>query len=316
MDETMHVGIITVTFNSSSVIRDFLNSVLLQKYNKFTLYIVDNASSDATLSQAAEHTDPRITMIRNPVNVGAAEGNNIGIMAALRDGCSHIMLVNNDTVFESDLLSQLLTGLKRHDVDMVVPKILYFDEPDKIWSAGGYFSRVRGSARHFGSDRKDDGQFDDSRTVEYAPTTCMLFRKEVFERVGLLDPNYFAYFEDTDFCYRARAKGMTLFYFAPARLLHKVSSLTGRDSDFTIGHSIRNHVYYIMKNFPMWQRLYYFPALQVHLIAKFLIAWRDLRIWRATEKAFFDGVALYGASASSKAFVPNKLDPIKFPNEI
>ncbi len=313
----MNVGIITVTFNSVAVIRDFLNSVLTQTYDEFRLYIVDNASSDATLEKVAEYGDARIVTIRNPVNAGAAEGNNIGIKAALRDDCEHIMLVNNDTVLEPELLGQLLTGMKRYEVDIAVPKILYFDEPDRIWSAGGYFSSIRGSARHFGSDRKDNGKFDDCRTIEYAPTTCMLLRRDVFDRVGFLDPNYFAYFEDTDFCHRAREKRVKLFYIATARLLHKVSSLTGRDSDFTICYSIRNHLYYMMKNFPVWQRLYYLPALQFHLIAKFLVMRCDLRAWRLTEKAFFDGISLYNASRSSnKPFAPNHLDQIEFHKEI
>jgi GT2 family glycosyltransferase len=313
----MHLGLVTVTFNSGSVIRDFLNSVLTQSYDGFTLYIVDNASSDATLSCVAEHNDSRIIVIQNPLNVGAAEGNNIGIKAALQDGCSHIMLVNNDTILDRDLSRELLTGLERHAVDMVVPKILYFDEPGKIWSAGGYFSGFRGSARHFGSDRKDDGKFDDSRAVEYSPTTCMLIRREVFDRVGFLDPNYFAYFEDTDFCYRARTKGIKLFYIATARLLHKVSSLTGRDSNFTIRYSIRNHVYYMMKNFPLWQRLYYFPALQFHIVAKFLIMRCDLRAWQLTEEAFFNGISLYSTSCSSStASAPGRLDQVEFHKEI
>jgi len=164
---------------------------------------------------------------------------------------------------------------------------------NKIWSAGGYFSWLRGAARHFGSDSDDEGQFDESRFVDYSPTTCMLIKKEVFELIGFLDASYFAYFEDTDFCYRAHRAGIKLVYVSAARLLHKVSSLTGRDSDFTVRYCIRNHVYYVLKNFPSWQRLFYLPALQFHLVAKFVLLKRKIRTFWLAEKAFSEGISLF-----------------------
>jgi len=293
VDEEALVGIVTVTFNSGFVIRTFMNSLLKQTYIGFILYVIDNASTDATLQALGEYNDPRIVIVRNSTNVGAAEGNNIGIRAALKDGCSSVVLINNDTAFDDDLLYQLLLGLEQHDCDMVVPKILYFDEPEKIWSAGGYFSWLRGSARHFGLDRNDDGQFDRARFVDYSPTTCMLIRKEVFDVVGFLDASYFAYFEDTDFCYRAHQAGIKLLYISSGRLLHRVSSLTGRDSDFTVRYCVRNHVYYVLKNFPIWQRLFYLPALQFHLVAKFVLMRRKLSTFWLAEKAFSEGFSLF-----------------------
>jgi GT2 family glycosyltransferase len=287
------VGVVTVTFNSAFVIRGFMNSLLKQTYAGFVLYVIDNASSDATLQLLAEYDDPRIVVVRNLTNVGAAEGNNIGIRAALKAGCASVVLINNDTVLDDDLFFQLLVGSQLHHADMVVPKILYFDAPNKIWSAGGYFSWLRGAARHFGSDRNDDGHFDQSRFVNYSPTTCMLIRKEVFALIGLLDASYFAYFEDTDFCYRAHRAGLKLVYVYPARLLHRVSSLTGRDSDFTVRYSIRNHVYYVLKNFPSWQRLFYLPALQFHLVAKFVLLKRKLNTFWLAERAFSEGISLF-----------------------
>ena len=287
------VGVVTVTFNSGFVIRTFMSSLLKQTYIGFILYVIDNASTDATLQALGEYNDPRIVIVRNSTNVGAAEGNNIGIRAALKDGCSSVVLINNDTAFDGDLLSQLLLGLEQQECDMVVPKILYFDEPEKIWSAGGYFSWLRGSARHFGLDRNDDGQFDQGRFVNYSPTTCMLIRKEVFDVIGFLDASYFAYFEDTDFCYRAHQAGIKLFYVSSGRLLHRVSSLTGRDSDFTVRYCVRNHVYYVLKNFPSWQRLFYLPALQFHLVAKFVLVRRKLSTFWLAEKAFSEGLSLF-----------------------
>src|SRR4029077_17939136 len=133
---------------------------------------------------------------------------------------------------------------------------------------------------------------DQPRAVDYGPTTCMLIKTEVFQRVGLLDADYFAYLEDTDFCYRARQVGVKLFYVPSARLLRRVSSITGRDSDFTTRYCVRNHVYHVLKNLPGWQRWFYLPALQLHLVAKFILLRRKLNTFWLAEKAFWEGISL------------------------
>jgi len=299
-------GVVTVTFNSALVIRGFIESLLKQVHANFILYVIDNASSDTTLQHLAEYHDPRIVVVRNSTNVGAAEGNNIGIRAAVNDGCSSILLINNDTEFDSDLVLQLYAGLRRYKSDMAVPKISYFDSPDRIWYGGGYFSRLRGTSRHFGMDCMDKGQFDQPRAVDYGPTTCMLIRKEVFGRVGILDANYFAYLEDTDFCYRARQAGIKLSYVPSAHLLHRVSSLTGRDSDFTTRYCIRNHVYHILKNLPCWQWLFYLPALQLHLVMKFILARRDLKTFWLAENAFWEGISVGRSREVNGGMQPSK----------
>jgi GT2 family glycosyltransferase len=296
MDNQAVIGVVTVTFNSASVIRGFMDSLLKQEHAAFILYVVDNASSDETLQYVAVYADPRVTKIRNSTNVGVAEGNNIGIRAALEDGCAYVLLINNDTVFDCDLLSQLGVGLNTYVCDMIVPKILYFDAPDKIWCAGGYFRRLDGTSRHFGYGKRDDGRFDRSRSVPYSPTCCMLIKAAVFKRIGLMDANYFVYFDDTDFCYRAQRQSFRLYYLSSARVWHKVSSLTGgAESDFTVRYCTRNQVYYVLKNLPRWQLLYYLPLFQIRILAKFVLMSRRLTALWMAEKAFFAGVSLFNS---------------------
>jgi GT2 family glycosyltransferase len=147
MDKRSLIGVVTVTFNSESVLAGFMDSIFKQSHLEFFLYIIDNASSDGTLQVLSEYKDPRIVLITNQTNVGVAEGNNIGIRAALGGGCASVLLINNDTVFEPNLISKLADGLLEHECDMIVPKIVFFDDPKKIWSAGGYFNALRGSGR-------------------------------------------------------------------------------------------------------------------------------------------------------------------------
>jgi GT2 family glycosyltransferase len=296
MGEVRHIGVVTVTFNSASVISGFMDSILKQTHSQFTLYIVDNASSDRTLQLISQYSEPRVVLVRNLNNVGVGEGNNIGIKSALRDGCATVLLINNDTEFAPDLLSGLDDALKRHESDMVVPKIVYFDEPHKIWSAGGYFHPILGWTRHFGEGSEDDTEFDSPRRVNYSPTCCMLIKRDVFERIGFMDTNYFVYFDDTDFCYRAYRAGIKLFYVPAVRLLHKVASLTGIESDFAVRYGIRNRVYYVLKNLPMWHALLILLALQIHIPLKCVLLRLRLRQLWVAEKAFFDGISVYRAS--------------------
>lgn len=294
MGERPQIAVVTVTYNSESVIVEFLESMLGQRYEDFLVYLVDNASADTTLKLVAECGDPRIVVIRNEINVGVAEGNNIGIRAALRAGCDSILLINNDTVFGPTLLTSLVAGLDNHQCEMVVPKILYFDRPDRIWSAGGYLSWLRGSAGHFGLNKRDSPQFDQAKPVTYSPTCCMLVKKDVFERVGVMDSKYFVYFDDTDFCLRAYRTGIKLFYIPNVRVLHKVASLTGgTESEFTVRYGTRNHVYYYLKNFAPWRAFIYLVAFQLYIIGKFLLVRRRPRSAKIAQAAFMEGVSLF-----------------------
>lgn len=291
MDNRLKIGVVTVTYNSAGVIDDFLNSLLAQSYSNFEAWIVDNASSDATLQRVKSCADSRIVVIANSNNAGIASGNNQGIRAALQTGCDLVLLINNDTEFGADLLETLCGGLRDQAWDMIVPKIMYFEDPSKIWCAGGRFDKIRGYLTlHFGQRESDRGQYDLSRLVEYAPTCCMLIRKEVFERIGVMDENYFIYSDDADFCLRAKRTGVKLGYLPSAKLLHKVSSLTGGgQSKFAIRHLTRSHIYFIRKNLGFWRSLLYLPAYQVRLLYKLLSGVVDPGGYSVRQMGFLQG---------------------------
>jgi GT2 family glycosyltransferase len=295
MDDGIKIGVVTVTYNSAQVIEGFLSCLLKQTFTEFILYVVDNSSSDDTLVRLSQHADPKIVLIPNDENIGIARGNNLGIRAALEAGCESVLLINNDTEFGPDLLLDLRNGLRDHRCDMIVPKIMYFDDSAKIWCAGGFFNRLKGYlGTHYGQDEIDQGQFDDLRQIEYAPTCCMLIRKEVFEQIGLMDERYFVYADDADFCLRAKRVGVVLVYLPTAKLWHKVSSLTGGgQSEFAVRQLTCNHVYYIRKNFGFWHRVYYLPAYQLRLFYKLLFRIVDWHGFVIRQNAFLDGLKLF-----------------------
>lgn len=296
----MTVGVVTVTYNSGKVIDAFLASLTHQTYADFILYAVDNASSDATLSQIVAVADPRIRVTANSNNLGIAEANNQGIEQALNDGCELVLLINNDTEFEPSLLSQLVAGLSEYDCDMIAPKIL-FHHDRTIWSAGGGIDARRGySGFHYGYGEADRGQFDSPRLVDHSPACCLLIHKRVFDKVGMMDTRYFTYVEDTDFCYRTKRAGFRLMYLPSATLLHKAHSLTGGlFSNFMMRYTTRNRVYFLLKHFGPWRGLYYIPAYQLHLLLQLLSQKMGLSMFWLREKAFWEGLRLWRHSSAN-----------------
>jgi GT2 family glycosyltransferase len=291
------IGVVTVTYNSARVIDGFMNSVLTQAHADFELYIVDNASKDATLSLLASFSDPRIHLILNKDNLGVAEGNNQGIREATESGCKLVLLINNDTEFGTNLFSVMLDGIDSLNAAMLVPKIMYFEPKNKIWCAGGYFKPWMGySTGHSGEGQTDRGQFDTPRAVQYAPTCCMLIRLDVFDTVGLMDPRYFVYYDDTDFCWRAKRLGVRLWYDPAGILYHKVSSLTGGiESDFTVNYAYRNQVYFALKNLGLLRAVYCMVLYPAISLIRFVIGRDSRRVYGLKMKAYFKGIALIRA---------------------
>lgn len=288
------IGVVTVTYNSGSVLPQFLECVFHQTYPHFILFAVDNASKDDTLRLLKECSDERLRIIANPDNRGVAEGNNQGIGAALEAGCGSVLLINNDTEFDAALFSQLDEGLDSYRTGMICPKMLYFDEPERIWAAGGEFQPWRGyRIIHLGADQIDAGQCDRARLVTYVPTCCVLIKREVFETVGLMDERYFVYMDDVDFMYRAMKAGIHLMYLPEAKLLHKVGRLTGgKGSPFTDRYLTRNWVYFILKHFGMILAAPILVLYQIYYARGLLTRQFGLKVYCLKQKAFLEGLAM------------------------
>lgn len=222
------VAIIVLTWNGKELTLDCLDSLSRLTYENTALFLVDNASTDGTVQAVRERYGGTVTIIRNGENLGFSRGNNAGIAAALGAGHDMIMLLNNDTVVDPDLIAPLVDTMERSPgAGIVGPKIYYYTPPDHIWFAGGEVVLWRGVARHIGIREKDAGQYNEERDVDYITGCALLARREVFERIGMLDHTYRAYFEDTDFCMRARRAGYGIRYVPAGIVWHKVSQSTG-----------------------------------------------------------------------------------------
>ena len=289
------IGVVTVTYNSGQVIAEFLRCLLAQTHRQFVLYVVDNASRDHTLELVRGFADVRVVVLESAQNLGFAAGVNLGIRAALESGCDSILIINNDTAFEPDLIERLLAGMLQYGCQMAAPKMLFYQDPSKIWAAGGAISWARGfRPKHFGYGQTDRGQFDTPKIVTFAPLCCTLISAEVFRKVGWLDSQYFVYFEDIDFMYRAQKAGIKLIYLPAATLRHHPHALTGgATSEFTIQQSTKNYFYFLLKHFGIWKALPLLVANQAYFVARLLLGFDSRAVYRLKQSCFRQAFSLY-----------------------
>ncbi|HAA64159.1 MAG TPA: glycosyltransferase family 2 protein [Thermoanaerobacter sp.] len=239
------IGIVIVNYNGEKYINDCVRSISESTYKNYMVIVVDNASTDNSIKNLEEEFKERITIIKNNENLGFSSANNIGIKYALQNGCEFVILLNNDTVIDKDLIHNMVSTSLSNDNAIISPKIYYYNEPNKIWSAGGGINWKKGLSFHYGFNQIDKGQFDEQKEIDFATGCCILIHKSVFEKVGYLAEEYFLYFEDTDFCVRAKQKGIKIIYEPKAKLWHKVSSTTGgEESLITLYYGNRNRLYF------------------------------------------------------------------------
>lgn len=294
------IGIVTVLYNSESVLDDFFRTLNEQTYRNFVLYLVDNNSSDLSVKKGKEYAENvhfECKWLLQKENLGVAEGNNIGIKAALADYCDYVLLANNDIVLKEDTIATLLDGMLSTRATMAVPKIYYWDEPQKLWMAGGRISKIRFTTFHRGENEIDNGQYDERKIEKYAPTCFMLIESSVFHRVGMMDSHYFVYYDDTDFIWRAIELGEEkLFYIPESVIWHKVSSCTGgKLSNFSLKYLKRNHIYFAMQYCKGLRRILFFVYLFLYFIFRALIRF-DKKQLNLILKSYMEGYNLYKKS--------------------
>jgi GT2 family glycosyltransferase len=284
------IGVVTVTFGSGDVLPDFFKSLDQQTYRDFILISVDNGSTDSTVDQLHAYQGCEQIVIENCENLGVAAGNNQGICAALDEGCEYVLLVNNDVVFGPELFQQLLDGLSDYQCQMTTPIMYYHDRPNVIWAAGGYFQPWFGyRCLLFGEGEKDLGQYSKPRLVEHTPTCCVLIKREVFAKVGMMDERYFVYHDDTDFMLRALKASQRLYCLPQSKLLHKVSSLAGADSVFQVRYGTRNRALMLVK---FWGRLLSIPysvAFRACYFLRFVAGKDDYQRLRLKQSSWTEG---------------------------
>ena len=258
--------------------------------------VVDNGSSDGSAAALATRTD--VELIALPANLRFAGGNNMGLRRALAAKADAIALLNNDTEADAALFEHLLLALEQDAGAGAAGPLIYYAPPSsRIWYAGGECEPGLAWARHRGIGGRDQGQYRSVERTGYVTGCCLLAPRAVWERVGLLDEDYYIYAEDSDWCLRARAAGYRLLFVPTARLWHKVSASSGNESPWKIYHRVRANLRLCRRHARGIGRLAWLPAsvvLNAALVGWLLVRGRGAAA-AAVPRAFAD--ALRGVRA-------------------
>lgn len=297
--DTMHhrpvVAVIILNLNGSDVLADCLASLRESRFKDFVTIVVDNGSTDNS-GEIVRHTFPEVVLIENSTNLGFTGGNNIGMQRALELGAGALLLLNNDTVLQPDCLGAMMEVLGADAATgAVTPKILFHSHPGHIWCAGGDYSLWKGMARHRGLRQKaENPRYQVQEDVTFVTGCALCVKREVVDKIGVLDDDLFIYNEDVDYSVRIRAAGYRIRYVPESVLWHR----EGWDSRRTTGQRRRLHLYtrnilHVHRKHRRWYHLLtflpFFTWRWVGLAGGYALVRRD---WD-TARGIFDGIRAY-----------------------
>lgn len=211
--------------------------------------VVDNGSSDNSIAQIRDKF-PRVEILQTGKNLGYAGGNNVGIRHALAEAADFICILNNDVVVEPNFLAPLLASLEVDpEAGIATPLIVDGDNLGHAWALGATIDWSNGSMeRLFAGRAVEELTALHPFEVGIAPGSAMLIKRDVFERVGVLDERYFLYFEEADWCIGVQEAGYKIIAVPESVVVHGVSATLGQSSPFTDYYMTRNRFLFIRRH--------------------------------------------------------------------
>lgn len=248
MNSAFLISVIIPNWNGKHFLTECIDSLREQTFRDFETILVDNGSTDGSADFVGEQYGKFIRVLRNEKNLGFAGGNNIGIQAARGD---YIVLLNNDTWADPHWLEELSKATQFDTgIGMWGSKVCSYYQRDRIEGAGEliYWD---GLCRARGQYELDHGQYNAIEEIFFPPGCGAMYRKSLFDGVGLFDEDFFAYADDSEIGIRARLGGWKCLYVPTAIVYHKNSGTGGQHSPFKAFYVERNRFWITIKYFPL-----------------------------------------------------------------
>jgi GT2 family glycosyltransferase len=308
VDPRGKVAVVILNWNAAGLTLKCVESVRRSDYGRLEIVVIDNGSKDGS-SDAIEARFPGITIVRNPTNVGFAEGSNQGIRCAIRNGAAYILLLNNDTVIDKGMISCLVeTAAARKNRVAVSPKMLDGYEPSRLWFVFGKTSLWTGIFSNPAYNAPAETVFHPVISMEYASGCCILMPRELINAVGEFNPRFFAYCEDVEWSLRARRLGFQLLCDTRAELWHYIASTGGKNPSRMRYLMTRNHIWTLRKHatkcqFAVFALVFYPPRCVLRLAKAVMNAqWGCIPAeFRGALDGFFAPLAPAGSPRESRA---------------
>jgi GT2 family glycosyltransferase len=248
------ITVIILNWNGRKFLPECLDSVAKQTYPGLRVLVVDNASTDGSVDFLRREY-PHVRLVVNDRNLGFGGGNNSGIRAC---ETPYLVILNNDTDLHPDCIAELKRTMDRDErIGACASRIMLKFEDDRL-DAAGLSPCADGLA--LGRGRMEpSARYAREEEVFFASDCCTLYRKSMLDEIGLYDEDFFAYADETDLGWRARARGWKCVYVPTAAVNHHHSGSSGSVSPFKVYLVERNRICTAIKNFPPSLLLYGIP---------------------------------------------------------
>lgn len=248
----MKVTIIVLSYNNYEDTAECLDSLATLEYPDYAVTVIDNGSTDDS-ARKIEKRFPDYRFIVNEANLGYAEGNNVGLRRALKEGADLVWLLNNDTVVHPAALSRLVEAAEADPrAGLIGSQVYFYSEPERIHFAGGKLSRPKGLGLHLGMGSVDEGSDRLVRETDFVTGASLMARSSMIRQVGLLDAGFFLYMEDLDWALRAKKSGWKVVLAPASHIRHKVGETSLQRRPLIIYYVCRNSLKCCRKNYPRW----------------------------------------------------------------
>lgn len=301
------VYIVILNWNGLKDTLECIESVTKIFYSNYKIIVVDNASANGEAHVLRERCSPDIDILLTAQNYGYTGGNNVGMGYALEKyNPAYILILNNDIIVDPEFLTNMVNVAQSDPKTGIVgAKVYYHRYPDLIQAAGAKMNMYFGRSYLIGGRKFDEGQYDTQQSVDYVIGCCILIKKEVINKIGLLDEQFFCYWDEYDYCFRCRKAGYDVVYTPLARVWHKnpvklkiwerTQNKNAR-SAIPYYYSARNNLLFMRKHARVIEFLtfilYFFSYNLIFVTGVCLVFHRDITRFKGFLRGILDGIKL------------------------
>ena len=253
------VGIIVLNYKNVDDTEECIGSLKKIDYKNYFIVIVDNNSQDGSFEKLSK-LYPELTVLEIGENRGYAAGNNFGIKQALQKGADYICILNNDVVVEPNFLGKLVSYMEQNPkVGITGANICEYYNKEVVQSTGFVINYHTARTPGISKGKKQ------KNIINKAPLpcdavcgACMLIRKEVISKVGLIPEIYFLFYEETEWCVRTKKAGFEIVSIMDAIVYHKGSATVKKTKGLSNYYMQRNSVLFERRNASILQNIIFF----------------------------------------------------------
>ncbi len=287
----MKVAGIVLNYNGKDLTLKTLSSLKRVRYKYWEIIVVDNGSTDGSY-EAIKSRFADVLQVRKEPNEGISPGINLGLEVAYKRGADFMLVMNNDIEVKEDMVDILVENAYQYpECSCYGPKVYYYEDRNRIWSAGGKIVFREAVTFERGMGKVDKGQWNKLEIVDYISGCAVMIRRSVLEKIGLWDETYFLGVEDADWCYRAKLAGFPSLYIPYTHMWHMVSPSLGTYTPFRNFHTARSTVIFLRKFARIgWVSFFICFSLAIPLAALRELPRKNTRAVFAKIKGAIDGL--------------------------